>query len=122
MTANRIPIMQVGASLLVSIQIELDDQTALQLQDDLTQRVSESGARGILLDVSSVWMIDSFIGRTISDTAAMARLLGAETVVVGVKPEVAITLVELGVPLRGVRTALNMDCAMELLESITSGS
>jgi rsbT antagonist protein RsbS len=101
--------------LLVSIQVDMHDQLALTLQDDLTQRIVETGAKGVLIDISALDMVDSFIGRMLANIAAMARILDAETVVVGMQPSVAITLVELGLSLKGVRTALNVDKGMELL-------
>ncbi len=115
----RVPILRIRDFLLVSIQVELDDRMALRLQDDLTKKISDTGAQGVIVDISAVQMIDSFIGRVLSESAAMAGLLGAETVVVGMQPAVAITLVELGLPLRGVLTALDMDDALALLERRT---
>src|SRR5690606_17936687 len=95
--------------LLVSIQVELDDHTAMQLQDDLSHTIVQSGAKGVLIDISGLSIVDSFIGRMISTTASVSRVLDAETVLVGMQPAVAITLVELGLTLRGVRTALDVD-------------
>jgi rsbT antagonist protein RsbS len=112
---ERIPILKVGDCLLVSIQGELHDQMALALQDDLTTRVAQTGARGVLMDISAVEMVDSFIGRMIANVAAMSRVLDATTVVVGMQPAVAITLVELGLTLPGVRTALTVEHGMALL-------
>ena len=114
---ERIPILKMGRYLLVTIQVDMHDRLAMTLQDDLTSRISQSGARGVLLDISSLEIVDSFIGRMISNIAAMARVLDAETVVVGMRPAVAITLVELGLSLTGVRTALNVERGMELLET-----
>lgn len=108
----------MGSYLLVTIQVDLDDQLALQLQDDLTAKVSATGARGVLIDISSLDIVDSFIGRMVANIAAMASVLGAETVVVGMQPAVAITLVELGLSLPGVRTALDVDRGMKLLRSL----
>jgi rsbT antagonist protein RsbS len=105
----------MGRYLLVTIQVDMHDRLALTLQNDLTARISETGARAVLLDVSSVDIVDSFIGRMISNMAAMARVLDAETVVVGMQPAVAITLVELGLTLHGVKTALNVEKGMALL-------
>src|SRR5262249_27854633 len=112
---ERIPILKMGDCLLVSIQVDMHDRLALQLQDDLTSRIAEIAARGVLIDISSLEMVDSFIGRMLGNIAAMARVLDAQTVVVGMRPAVAITLVELGMSLPGVRTALNVEKGMELL-------
>jgi rsbT antagonist protein RsbS len=116
---DRIPILKLRNLLLVTIQVDMHDRLAMQLQDELTARISQTGARGVLIDISSLDIVDSFIGRMISNIAAMARVLDAETVVVGMQPAVAITLVELGLTLPGVRTALNVDKGMALLESAT---
>lgn len=112
---EKIPILKMGRFLLVTVQVDMHDQLALQLQDDLTARIVAARARGVLIDISSLEVVDSFIGRMISNIAAMARVLDAETVVVGIQPAVAITLVELGLSLEGVRTALNVDRGMALL-------
>lgn len=112
---DRIPILRMGKLLLVTIQVDMQDQLALRLQDDLTQAVDKEGAKGVLLDISALEMVDSFIGRMIADISAMARILGAKTVLVGMQPAVAITLVELGLSLPGVATALNVERGMELL-------
>jgi rsbT antagonist protein RsbS len=114
---DRIPILKLRDLLLVTIQVDMHDRLAMQLQDELTARISETGARGVLIDISSLDIVDSFIGRMIANIAAMARVLDADTVVVGMQPAVAITLVELGLTLPGVRTALNVDKGMALLES-----
>ena len=113
---ERIPILKMGEFLLVSIQVDMHDRLAVQLQDDLTTRVSETSARGVLIDISSLEIVDSFIGRMIANIAAMSRVLDAQTVVVGMQPAVAITLVELGLTLPGVRTALNIEKGMALLQ------
>ena len=113
---DRIPILKMGPFLLVTIQVDMHDQLAMQLQDDLTSRIVSAKARGVLIDISSLEIVDSFIGRMISNIAGMARVLDAETVVVGMQPAVAITLVELGLSLEGVRTALNVDKGMLLLQ------
>jgi rsbT antagonist protein RsbS len=118
---ERIPILRMGKLLLVTIQVDMHDRLAMTLQDDLTARISADGARGVLLDISSLEIVDSFIGRMISNMAAMARVLDAETVVVGMRPAVAITLVELGLSLPGVRTALNVEKGMALLQVLTRG-
>ena len=112
---DRIPILKMDRFLLVTIQVDMHDRLAMQLQDDLTERIVATRARGVLIDISSLEVVDSFIGRMISNIAAMARVLDAETVVVGIQPAVAITLVELGLSLEGVRTALNVDRGMALL-------
>ncbi len=112
---ERIPILKMGNCLLVSIQVDMHDRLALQLQDDLTSRIAETGARGVLIDISALDMVDSFIGRTLGNIAGMSRVLDAQTVVVGMRPAVAITLVELGMALPGVRTALNVEKGMALL-------
>jgi rsbT antagonist protein RsbS len=113
---DRIPILKMGSFLLVTIQVDMHDQLAMQLQDDLTSRIVAVKARGVLIDISSLEIVDSFIGRMLSNIAGMARVLDAETVVVGMQPAVAITLVELGLSLEGVRTALNVDKGMALLQ------
>ena len=114
---ERIPILKMGGFLLVSIQVDMHDQLAMQLQDDLTGRIAETSAIGVLIDISALEMVDSFIGRMLGNIAAMARVLDAQTVVVGMRPAVAITLVELGMSLTGVRTALNVERGMELLSA-----
>jgi rsbT antagonist protein RsbS len=114
---DRIPILKLRNLLLVTIQVDMHDRLALQLQDELTQRITETGARGVLIDISALDIVDSFIGRMIANIAAMARVLDADTVVVGMQPAVAITLVELGLTLPGVRTALNVDRGMALLDT-----
>lgn len=115
MSVERIPILKMGSILLVSIQVDMHDQLALQLQDDLTGRIAATGARGVLLDISALEIVDSFIGRMLSNIAGMARVLDAETVVVGMRPAVAITLVELGLSLPGIKTAVNVEKGIELL-------
>jgi rsbT antagonist protein RsbS len=117
---DRIPILKMGSFLLVTIQVDMHDRLAMQLQDDLTSRIVAVRARGVLIDISTLEIVDSFIGRMISNIAAMARVLDAETVVVGMQPAVAITLVELGLSLEGVRTALNVDKGMLLLQQRVS--
>jgi rsbT antagonist protein RsbS len=112
---DRIPILRVGEFLLVSIQVDMHDRLAMRLQDDLTAQVAKSRTKGVLIDISSLEIVDSFIGRVLGSMALMTRALGAETVVAGMRPAVAITLVELGVSLPNVRTALNMDKGMALL-------
>jgi len=114
---DRIPILRLQDLLLVTIQVDMHDRLAMQLQDELTTRISETGARGVLIDISSLDIVDSFIGRMIANIASMARVLDAQTVVVGMQPAVAITLVELGLTLPGVRTALNVDKGMALLQA-----
>jgi rsbT antagonist protein RsbS len=118
---EKIPILKMGEYLLVTIQVDMHDRLAISLQDDLTRLISETEARGVLIDISSLEIVDSFIGRMFANIAAMARVLDAETVVVGMQPAVAITLVELGLSLSGVRSALNVDAGMELLRSSVNG-
>lgn len=113
---DSIPILKVGDALLVSIQVDMHDRLAVQLQDDLTDRIVKTQARGVLIDISALEVVDSFIGRMLGNIAAMSRVLDAVTVVVGMRPAVAITLVELGLELPGVRTALNVDRGIELLQ------
>ena len=115
---DRIPILKMGSLLLVTIQVDMHDRMAVALQEDLTARIVEAGARGVLIDISSLEMVDSFIGRMLANIAAMSHVLGAGTVVVGMQPSVAITLVELGLSLKGVRTALNVEKGMDLLRSM----
>lgn len=112
---DRIPILRMGNYLLVTIQVDMHDKLALTLQDDLTERISSVNAKGVLIDISSLEIVDSFIGRTLANIASMAKVLDAETVVVGMQPAVAITLVELGMSLPGIRTALNVESGMEYL-------
>lgn len=118
---DQIPILRVGRSLIVSIQVDLSDQMALSLQNDLTRRIVETRARGVLIDISALDLVDSFIGRMLSNIAAMARVLDAKTVVVGMRPQVAITLVELGLQLRGIHTALDADRGLALIERLLAG-
>jgi rsbT antagonist protein RsbS len=115
-SADRIPILKMGDVLLVTIQIDMNDAVAIALQDDLTRRIVDTNARGVLIDISALEIVDSFIGRMLVDTAAAARLLDAVTVVVGMQPAVAITLVELGLTLDGVHTALSVDRGMQFLQ------
>jgi rsbT antagonist protein RsbS len=112
---ERIPILKMGRFLLVTIQVDMHDRLAMALQEDLTDRIVKDHAHGVLLDISSLEIVDSFIGRMIGHIAGVSRVLDAETVVVGMRPAVAITLVELGMTLDGVRTALNVDTGMTML-------
>ena len=113
---DRIPILRMGHTLLVTVQVDMHDQLAVRLLDDLTTMITRTRARGVVIDISALDMVDSFIGRMIADIAATSRILDAETVVVGMQPAVAITLVELGMALPGVRTALDVERGMELLD------
>jgi rsbT antagonist protein RsbS len=119
---EKIPILRMGDFLLVTIQVDMHDRLAMALQDDLTRRISETSARGVLIDISTLEIVDSFIGRMLGNIAAMSRVLDAQTVVVGMQPAVAITLVELGMSLPGVRTALNVDAGMDLLRESLNGN
>ena len=114
---DRIPILKMGNFLLVTIQVDMHDRLAMALQEDLTEKIVADHAKGVLIDISALEMVDSFIGRVLANIASMSRILDAKTVVVGMRPAVAITLVELGLSLPGVRTALNVDRGMRLLES-----
>src|SRR3954469_10804046 len=116
---ERIPILRMGGNLLVTIQVDMHDQLALALQDDLTDKIVKTSAKGVLIDISALDMVDSFIGRMIANISAMSHVLDARTVVVGMQPAVAITLVELGLSLPGVRTALNVEKGMQLLSERT---
>jgi rsbT antagonist protein RsbS len=118
---ERIPILKMGEVLLVTIQVDMHDRLAMRLQDDLTERIVKDRARGVLIDISSLEVVDSFIGRMLANTAAMARVLDAETVVVGMRPAVAITLVELGLSLPDIRTALNVEQGMDFLTADADG-
>jgi len=115
---EHIPVLKMGEYLLVTIQVDMHDRLAMTLQDDLTARIVSARAKGVLIDISALEMVDSFIGRMLDEIAAMSRVLDAETVVVGMRPAVAITLVELGLSLTGVRTALNIERGMELLRTL----
>jgi len=113
---DRIPILRIGATLLVTIQVDMQDQTALTLQDDLAAKIAQTGASGVMIDISALEIVDSFVGRMLTSISGIARILSATTVVVGMQPAVAITLVELGLSLEGVKTALNVERGMELLQ------
>jgi rsbT antagonist protein RsbS len=115
-TVERIPILRMGKCLLVTIQVDMYDQLAMTLQDDLATAIAAQESNGLLIDISALEIVDSFIGRMIANTAAMCRVLDADTVVVGMRPAVAITLVELGLTLRGIHTALNVERGMAVLE------
>src|SRR5215203_4809757 len=112
---EKIPILRMGEFLLVTIQVDMHDQLALKLQDDLSQAIMKNATKGVLIDISTLEMVDSFIGRMVADISGIGRILGAETVLVGMQPAVAITLVELGLSLPGVATALNVERGMALL-------
>ena len=118
---ERIPILKMGAYLLVTIQVDMHDRLAMTLQEDLTERIVTDRAKAVLIDISALEMVDSFMGRMLANIASMSRVLDAETVVTGMRPAVAITLVELGLSLKGVRTALNVERGMQLLRSGLNG-
>lgn len=115
---DRIPILKVGDCLLVTIQVDMHDELAMSLQEDLTAQISKYASRGVLIDISSLEIVDSFIGRMLANIAAMSRVLDAQTVLTGMQPAVAITLVELGMALPGIRTALNVERGMDLLREV----
>jgi rsbT antagonist protein RsbS len=115
---EKIPILKMGNYLLITIQVDLHDRLALTLQEDLAEKISSTGAKGVLIDISSLELVDSFIGRTLGNIASISKILDAHTVVVGMQPAVAITLVELGVAMDGVRTALTVDKGMEMLQKL----
>jgi rsbT antagonist protein RsbS len=117
---DRVPLLSLGDALLVSIQVDLDDETVIALQEDLAERIVSTGARGVVIDISGVEIVDSFIGRMFGSIAALSRVLDAETVVVGMRPAVAITLVELGLSLEGVRTALDVERGLAILRRLTA--
>lgn len=117
---DRIPILRMGNFLLVTIQVDLYDRLALTLEADLVQMVNKTQAKGVLIDISAVSIVDSFMGRIIGNIASMSKILDAETVVVGMQPAVAITLIELGLPLKGVHTALDVERGMDLLRTMIS--
>lgn len=116
---ERIPILKLGDFLLVTIQVDMHDQLAITLQDDLTTQIAKYASRGVLIDISSLEIVDSFIGRMLANIAAMSKVLDAQTVLTGMQPAVAITLVELGMSLSGIRTALNVERGMEILRQFT---
>lgn len=118
---ERIPILKMGHALLITIQVDMHDRLALTLEEDLTNEIASTGAQGVLIDISSLEIVDSFIGRMLDNIAAVARVLDADTVVVGMRPAVAITLVELGLSLSGVKTALNVERGMKILRGRLDG-
>ncbi|MFF4845399.1 STAS domain-containing protein [Streptomyces collinus] len=118
---DRVPVLKIGEILLVSIQFDLEDQTVLDLQEDLSNRIVDTGAKGVVIDISALEIVDSFVGRMLATNASISRMLGAETIVVGMRPAVAMTLVELGLSLNGVRTALNLERGLKLLRRLTAG-
>src|SRR5262249_23240673 len=119
---DQIPILKIGDCLLVSIQVDMHDRLAMSLQDDLTSKIVSTNARGVMIDISALEIVDSFIGRMLNNIAAMSKVLDAVTVVVGMRPAVAITLVELGLALSGVKTALNVDRGMALIRQLIDES
>lgn len=119
---EHIPILRMGEFLLITVQVDMHDRLAMQLQDDLTERIVQHGSHGVLIDISALEVVDSFIGRMLGNIASMSRVLDAQTVVVGMRPAVAITLVELGMSLPGIRTALTVERGMEILREDVSNS
>ncbi|MFF2860226.1 STAS domain-containing protein [Streptomyces rubiginosohelvolus] len=119
---ERVPVLRIGDILLVSIQVDLEDQTVLDLQEDLSEQIVARAARGVVIDITAVEIVDSFVGRMLATIASISRLLDAETVVVGMRPAVAITLVELGLSLGGVRTALDLEKGLALLRRSATGA
>lgn len=115
---DRVPILKMGDTLILSLQVELHDKMALRLQEDVLEKISETRARGLVIDVTAAELVDSFLGRLLSDSAAMARIMGVETVLVGIQPEIAITLQDLGLELKGVYTALNLEKGLSLLQTV----
>ena len=119
LSGERIAILKLEQFLIVTIQVDMQDRTAMALQDELTERISQTGAKGVLIDISALDMVDSFVGRMIANISSMSRIMDAHTVLVGMQPAVAITLVELGMTLDGVRTALNLERGMAILREAT---
>jgi rsbT antagonist protein RsbS len=117
---DRVPILKIGETLLVPIQVDLEDQMVMDLQEDLSNRIVETGAKGVVIDISALEIVDSFVGRMLATNASISRVLGAETIVVGMRPAVAMTLVELGLSLQGVRTALNLERGLKLLRRLSA--
>ncbi|MEU3828980.1 anti-anti-sigma factor [Streptomyces sp. SID486] len=117
---DRVPVLKIGEILLVSIQTDLEDQMVLDLQEDLSNRIVSTGAKGVIIDISALEIVDSFVGRMLATNASISRILGAETIVVGMRPAVAMTLVELGLSLTGVRTALNLERGLKLLRRLSA--
>nr|WP_145485547.1 MULTISPECIES: STAS domain-containing protein [Streptomyces] len=117
---ERVPVLKIGETLLVSIQTDLEDQMVMDLQEDLSNRIVDTGAKGVVIDISALEIVDSFVGRMLATNASISRVLGAETIVVGMRPAVAMTLVELGLSLNGVRTALNLERGLKLLRRLSA--
>ncbi|GAA2278078.1 anti-sigma factor antagonist [Streptomyces ruber] len=117
---DRVPVLKIGEILLVSIQVDLEDQMVLDLQEDLSNQIVATGAKGVVIDISALEIVDSFVGRMLATNASISRVLGAETIVVGMRPAVAMTLVELGLSLKGVRTALNLERGLKLLRRLSA--
>jgi rsbT antagonist protein RsbS len=119
---QKIPILKIGQNLIISLQFDIDDKSALNLQEELLRKIEHTGARGVLIELSALDMVDSFMGRMMSDISTMSMSMNAETVIAGIQPSVAITLVELGLTLKGVHTALNIEAGLELLDKLQKGS